>query len=95
MYLLLKVVTKAIKAHRWHSRFAPHAEGWVFESQSRQNKVIKPCSDRPTVKHSVIGVSVTALEYDYHKRMSLSQYVWQVKKTLTAYWPYAFIECPV
>ena len=67
MYLLLKVVTKAVKAHRWHSRFAPHAEGWVFESQSRQNKVVTPCSDKSTAKHSVIGVSVTALEYAHHK----------------------------
>ena len=64
----------------WHSRFAPHAEGCVFESQPRQNKVVKPCSDRPTAKHSVIGMTVTVLEYDHHKRMSLSQYVWHFKE---------------
>ena len=56
----------------------------MFESQSRQNKVVKPCSDRSTAKHSVIGVSVTALGDDYHKRIyvPVTVYLWHVIEPL-------------
>ena len=38
---------------------ALQAEGWVFESQPRQTKVVKTGSDSSTVKLSSIGVRVT------------------------------------
>ena len=39
--------------------FAPQAEGWVFESQTRQTQAVKTGSDSYTAKRSAIGVSVT------------------------------------
>ena len=42
-----------------NSAFAPEAEGWVFESQSRQTEVVITGSDISTGKRSAIGVSVT------------------------------------
>ena len=38
--------------------FALHAEGWVFESQPPQIKVVKTISDSFTSKRSVTDVSV-------------------------------------
>ena len=39
--------------------FAPQAEGWMFESQTRQTQAVKTGSDSYTAKRSAIGVSVT------------------------------------
>ena len=39
---------------------APQAEGWVFESQLHQIKVVKTGSDSSTTKRSTIGLSVTS-----------------------------------
>ena len=39
--------------------FASQAEGWVFESQTRQTLVIKTGSDSSIAKRSAICVSVT------------------------------------
>ena len=39
--------------------FASQAEGWVFQSQPRQTKVLKTGSDSSTAKRSAVGVSVT------------------------------------
>ena len=44
---------------QWVRAFAPQAEGWVFESQSRQTQVVKTVSDISTAKRSALGVSVT------------------------------------
>ena len=38
--------------------FVLHAEGWVFESQLRQTRIVKTGSDSPTAKHSATGESV-------------------------------------
>ena len=38
---------------------APQAEGWVFESKSRQTNVVKTDCDSSTAKRSAIGVCVT------------------------------------
>ena len=44
---------------QWVGVFAPQAEGWVFESQPRQIKVVKTGSDSSTAKRLAIGMSVT------------------------------------
>ena len=49
--------------------FASNAEGWVFESQSRQTYVVKTGSDISTVKRSAIGGSHWVLGDDHYKRM--------------------------
>ena len=46
--------------HRGCGTLALHTEGWVFESQLRQTRVVKTGSDSSTVKHSVTGTSVTS-----------------------------------
>ena len=52
--------------------FAQHAEGWVFESQPRQNQVVYTGSNSSTVKRSAIGVSVTCPQ-----RMAISAEIGQ------------------
>ena len=42
----------------WVRASAPHAEGWVFESQQRQTYAVKTGSDSFTAKRSAIGASV-------------------------------------
>ena len=44
---------------QWVGALASQAEGWVFESQPRQTKVVKTGSDSSIVKRSALGVSVT------------------------------------
>ena len=47
---------------KWVRALAPQAEGWVFESQPRQPKVVKTgtCSDSSIAKRIAMGVSVTS-----------------------------------
>ena len=44
---------------QWVRAFVPQAEGWVFESQPRQNLVVKTGRDSFNAKRSAMGVSVT------------------------------------
>ena len=44
---------------QWVRAFTWHAEGWVFEYQSRQTYVVKTGSDRSIAKRSALGLSVT------------------------------------
>ena len=44
---------------QWFRALAQQAEGWIFESQPRQTKVVKTGSDSSTAKRSEIGVSFT------------------------------------
>ena len=44
---------------QWVRAFTSHAEGWVFEYQSRQTYVVKTGSDSSIAKRSALGLSVT------------------------------------
>ena len=44
---------------QWIRALTLQAEGWVFESQTRQTYVVKTGSDSSTAKRSAIGVSIT------------------------------------
>ena len=46
------------------------AEVWVFESQPRQNQVVKTGIDSSTAKRSAIRMSVTDLGDNHYKRMT-------------------------
>ena len=44
---------------QWVKAFAQQAEGWEFESQSRQTQVVKRFGDSSTDKSLAIGMRVT------------------------------------
>ena len=50
---------------RWVRALAPQAVGWVFESQSRQNQIVKTGSESSTAK---VGLS-RVLGDDHYKEM--------------------------
>ena len=53
---------------QWLRASVPQAEGWEFESKTRQTQVVKTGNDSTTAKRSVSGVSVWD---DHYKRMPL------------------------